>query len=806
MRFDVLYALRQLRKAPGFAAVAILTLALCIGANSAIFSVVNTVLLKPYPWKDSERLVYLYNSYTLMGIENAGSSIPDYLDRRERARGIEESALYNHVSYNLASEGAPERLMALRATPSLFSTLQAGAQLGRVLREEDAQEGAEPVMVLSHAFWQARFGGDPRVVGSTVRLDGNPVTVVGVMPEAFYFPTARVQAWVPFVFTAAQRSDEERGTEFSTSIGRLRAGATREQVQRELDLIQVQNAERIVEQREFWKNAGFGGRVVGFLDHNVANVRGMLWLIQGGVAAALLIGCANIAALLLARAASRSGEFAMRAALGASRARLIRMLLTESVVLFVAGGALGLLVALGSVKGLTSVVFSTLPRASEVGLDSTVFAFTLLCALVTGLLFGLVPGLAATRGNPAAIIKEAGARATGGRHTQRTRGALVVAEIALAVMLLSTAGLLVKSFAQLQRQNPGFSPSGVITARMDLPRGRYDSPEKLAAFHRTLMAQLAALPGGAVAGVTSTLPFTGNNWNSSYNSPDIVLPAGAPLPHAQLRSVDEGYLRALGLTLLRGRWISAADTAASQKVCVVDRLLVDRYWPGEDGLGKRIEHNDQLYQVVGVVAPVKVRTLDETLSKETLYLPFAQMPSYYLNVVVRTQGDPMALVSHLREAVRAADPEQATFDIKTMSARMDDAAQPRRAPMLLLSLFSAIALLLAALGVYGVLAYTVVQRRAEFGIRLALGATARNIASLVLGDSLRLIVAGAALGVLGYLALSRLVATLLFGVSAADPLMLALAPAILAVVAVAASLLPARRAVRVDPIVALRSE
>jgi len=812
MLSDFKFALRQLAKAPGFAAIAIITLALCIGANSAIFSVVHAILLKPYPWPDSERLVYIYNTYPLMGLSNAGTSIPDYLDRREGVAGLADAAMYYNASYNLGGSAEPERVVGMAVTPSLFSTLQTGAKLGRVFNEDDAKPGAQWVVVISHALWKNRFGGDPSIVGKDIRLASSPLTVIGVMPEGFYFPNPRVQVWTPFRFSAQQRSDTERGNEYSTMIARLKPGATLAEVQRDLDLIQARNAQRLPGEAPFWKTSGFGGRVNGFLEQNIANIRSMLWLVQAGVAAALLIGCANVASLLLARAVARERELAIRAALGAGRGRLVRLLLMESLVLFLAGGALGLVVALWGISALDSVGLSTLPRAFGVSLDPTVFGFTLLCALATGLVFGALPAWSASRSDAAAALKEAGTRTTAGRRTQGLRAALVVVEIALAVMLLSTAGLLVKSFARLQQENPGFHPGGVITAQLQLPVAKYDAPEKLVAFHDSAVGALSALPGVSAAGITTILPFTGNNSSSSYNSPDIVVPTGAPAPHAQVRRVDPGYLRALGLTLLRGRWIDATDTAQAQKVVVIDRLLADHYWPGQEAIGKRITYSggagkeEVPWVVVGVVAPIKVQNLEETVSKETIYFPYAQVPDASFVLVVRTDGDPAALAASVRAAVRTADPEQPVFDVKTMAQRMNDVAQPRRAPMILLSLFSAVALLLASLGVYGVLAFAVNQRTAEFGIRLALGATAGDIAALVLRQGSKLVLAGVAAGLLGYLALSRIVAQLLYGVAATDPGALAAAPVILAAVALLACWIPARRATRVDPVVALRAE
>lgn len=806
---DLRFALRSLAKTPGFTLIAVLTLALCIGANSAIFSVVNAILLKPYPWPGSERLAFVYNSYPLMGLPNAGTAIPDYLDRRAGVSGFEDSALYTNNSFNLASDGEPERIVGLRATPSLFSTLQSQALLGRVFSDAEAQPDSEKVVVLSHALWKNRFDGNPAIVGQNVRLNTESYTVVGVMPDWFYFPTPRTQAWVPFAFTPEQASDQGRGNEFSNMIARLKPGVDLVAVQRDLDVIQTRNAARLPESREFWKTSGFGGKARGFLEQNVANIRGMLWLVQAGVAAALLIGCANVASLLLTRAVARERELAIRAALGATRRQLMRLLLTESVLLFFTGGLLGSLVAYGGLQAIGSLGLSTLPRAFGIELDLTVFGFTLLCAVLTGVAFGALPAWSASRSDAATALKEAGARGSAGKRTQTMRAGLVVAEIALAIMLLSTAGLLVRSFERMQEQSPGFSPGGVVTAQLTLPAAKYDQPAKLVAFADAALTRLRALPGVRAAGLTTVLPFSGNNGSGSYSSPDIVVPAGAPQPHAQQRTVDTGYFHTLGFTLLRGRYFDATDTATGQPVVIIDRLLADKYWPGQDPLGKRISrYGGPPKIVIGVVAPIKFQSLEEDVKKETLYFPFSQQdfPTNNLILTVKTDGDPAALAASVRAVVRSVDVDQPVFDIKTMQQRMDEVGQSRRAPMILLSLFSGVALLLAVLGVYGVLAFSVAQRTSEFGVRLALGATAGDIARLVLGQGARLVALGIVAGLAGFLALSQIIGKMLYGVAATDPVTLAIAPVVLALAALAACLLPVRRATSVNPVEALRAE
>jgi len=806
---DIRYSLRALSKSKAFTAISVLTLALCIGANSAIFSAVHAILLEPYPWPGAGRLVAVYNSYPLMNLPNAGTSIPDYLDRKSGVGGFEDAAMYTGQSFNLGTDGEPERIVGLRVTPSLFSMLGVSARLGRVFSEAEAEPGADKVAVLTHSLWRDRFGSDPGIVGRTIRLNSTTYDVVGVMPESFYFPTPANQIFVPFAFTAAQKSDDERGNEFSSMIARVRPGVPLASIQRDLDLIQARNAERIPASRDFWKTSGFGGRAAGFLEQNVANVRGMLWLVQAGVAAALLIGCANIASLLLARSLERERELAVRAALGASQARLMRLLVTEGLLLFLGGGLAGVVFAWWGLRALTRLGLGDLPRGFSVGLDATVVAFTLASALVAGFLFGTLPAWSAARRGPATTLKEAGGRSgSSGRHASLTRSGLVVGEVALAVMLLSTALLLVRSFEALQRQDPGFVPQGVVTARLSLPASRYDTDQKRIAFADALLTRVRALPGVEAAGLTSGLPFSGGNGSASYSSPDIVVPAGAPAPHARFRIVGTGYFEAVGMKPLRGRLFEESDVLSSERVVIVDTLMRDKYWPGQDPLGKRIVLDDpkRPFSIVGVVAPIKFQGLDEDVTKESIYYPLAQVTTNNLFIAVRAQGNPLAQAPALRQAVLAVDPDQPASDIRTLSQRMDAASLSRRAPMVLIALFSGVALLLAVLGVYGVLAHAVTQRTSEFGVRIALGASRRSIAQLVFRQGGALVALGLALGLGGFLALSRVVGQLLYGVSATDPLSLSVAPLLLAIAAAAACVVPVRRATGISPLEALRAE
>jgi predicted permease len=815
---DLRYAVRQLFKSPGFTAVAVLTLALCIGANSAIFSVINAVLLKPYPWPDSNRLVYIHNTYPLMGLARAGCSIPDYLDRRNGVTSLAESALVTSAAFNLAADGQPEFVEGRRVTPSLFPLLQVAPALGRAFTEDEARIGAGKTVVLSDALWRKRFGADPQAIGTDLRLNGEPYTVIGVMPADFYFPVPSAQLWVPFAFTDQQKSDSGRGNEFSTMLARLKPGATIEQAQREVTAIHKANAERLPQSKPFWEASGFGGLVLDYLGENVRDVKPMLWLVQAGVAAALLIGCANVASLLLARASAREREFAIRAALGAGRVRLMRQLLLESVLLFLVGGALGLVVALWGVSAMNSLGVSSLPRGFGVSLDWSVFGFTFICAVATGLAFGALPAWSATRGNTATALKDAGTRATTSRRHLWIRSSLVVFEVALALMLLTTAGLFLKTFQRLQEENPGFVRENVLTAQLALPAAKYDSSEKLTEFHDQVLAKLRALPGVTAAALTSTPPFgTGNN-QGSYQIDGYTPPSGQPQPHGMIRQVSADYFKAIGIPLLRGRTFTERDTRNAPDVIVIDRYLADRYWPAQDPIGRHIVRGSlpnpvagqpalpRKWEIVGVVATIKQLNLEEPVGKETLYFPLAQLPNNMFTLVAKTAIAPAGLTEAVRAAILSVDAEQPLFDVKTMEARVDAAMQRRKSPMILLGLFAGISLLLAALGVYGVLAFAVGQRTPEIGVRVALGATRANILGLILRQGAGLVVLGTMLGLAGYFALSRIIGKLLFNVAPTDPATLLLAPIVLITVALAACLVPARRATKVDPMVALRTE
>ncbi|MBL9173876.1 MAG: ABC transporter permease [Verrucomicrobiales bacterium] len=806
---DLHFALRRLWKSPGFAATVLLTLALCIGANSAIFSVINAVLLRPLPFPEPDRLVTVNNSYPRANLARAGVSIPDYLDRVARAPSIESAALITWESLNLGGGDQPTRVMAVRATPSLFPMLGATPELGRVFTAAEAQPGNNPVVVLGHALWKDHFGGRTNLVGESIRLHGVSHTVLGVMPAGFEFPQPEVKLWVPFAFTPEQRSDRERGHEFSDMYVRLRPGATPQRLEDECATIIRQNLESLPEARTWVESSGFTTAVTPVLEETVGGLRRMLWLVQAGVVAALLIGCANVGNLMLTRVMSQQRELAIRSALGAGQWRLVRQIGFESLILFVAGGLLGWGVARWGLSAAEVFGVTGLPRAESVRLDGRVLAFTFATVGLTALTFGLLPAWHGARADAAEALRQGGGRLSTGHSQLRLRQALVVSEVALAVALLATAGLLRRSFDRLQRQSPGFDAESVLTARLTLPEVKYPQDGQRLEFADRLVSALRALPGVTRVGFTDSVPFGHNNSQATYDIIGHESPAGQPPPHGLIRSVSEDYFESLRIPLLRGRGFRSSDSPESEQVVVIDRVLSDRYFPGRDPIGQKLRlggaASGAQRTIVGVVAPVKHRGLDDATPKETIYFPYRQRPVESFTLVLRAARAPKDLIPAVRRTLRSLDPEQPVYDVQTLEARIRGSLRNHQVPMRLLSLFGGMALLLASLGVYGILAFHVGQRTQEFGIRGALGAGSRDIATLVLRQGMRLVLPGIALGMVGYLALGRVLRTLVFEISPWDPQAMLFGPLILCALAVLACWLPARRASRVDPMTALRA-
>ena len=804
---DIRYALRSLRKQPIFTLVAVLTLTLGIGANTAIFSLLYQVLLRPLPYPAADRLVFVWNTYPLMGLPQAGVSIPDYLDRKSQAPAIEDATLFTMRPLNLTTQGQPEQLRGLAVTPSFFTTLGRQPFIGRAFRDDDAKPGADKFAVLTYGMWTTHFGADRSIVGRDIRVNGEPYQVTGVLPADVELPAVGVSMLVPFAFTPAQMTDDERGNEFSSMIARLRPGATIEQVNAQMKTIVDRNLDRLPARRAFAVSAGFGGLAVPIREQLVGDTRAPLFVLQAGVLVVLLIACANVASLLLMRATGRARELAIRATLGAGQWRLVRQLLTEGVVLAVLGAAGGLALGLAGVRGLIALSTRQIPGMADASLNPAVLAFTMTLALVTGVVFGLVPALTVMRGNTNTLLKEDTARGSAGKSTGVTRATLVIAETALALVLLVGAGLLIKSFARLQDVNPGFSADNVLTAQLALPATRYPDPAARRVFWTRLVERVRALSGVTAVGLTSNVPFNGMVGSGSYSIVGYTPPQGEAQPHGRQEVVGGDYFRAMQIPLVAGRLFTDADAADSPLVVVIDQYLVKRYFADKSPIGQQIRRGgptSPAFTIVGVVGTINSIDLGEPVAKERIYYPVAQQPNAAMALVVKTGTNEQALVSQVRSAVAAIDPEQPMADVRTMDEWMARSLEGRRAPMLLLALFGAVALTLSAIGIYGVLAFGVAQRSREFGIRQALGADRRAILSLVLTQGMRTAGAGIALGLAGSVALTRYLQSLLFGVGAHDLSVYAGVTTLLLGVALTACYLPARRATRIEPTVALR--
>ncbi len=805
---DLKFAFRQLARNPGFAAVAILTLALGIGVNCAIFSVVRGVLLKPLPYPDAEQLVLAWNKYPKMGMAKCSTSIPDYLDRRRDVSAFSDSALFAGASFAVADGNTPERLRGLRVTPSFFTTYGIAPRLGQNFSAAEAKPGNDRFVILSDGLWKSRFSGDPNIVGREIRLNSETYVVKGVMPENFVSPGRDPALWVPFAFKPEQEGDDERGNEFSTMVARLKPGATVAQAQAQVDTIHAANYVRLPDSRSFVDSSGFGGLVVGYLNDVVGNVRSMLLLLQGAVGLVLIIACANVANLLLVRAGVRAQEIAVRSSLGASRWHITRLLLTESLLLALLGGVLGIFFGWFGIQLLGSLGIGELPRSREISLDGGVVLFSLLLAAATGVLFGLAPLFAVFRGSLVSSIKE-GAHASSGRTMGRLRGGLIIAEVALAFVLLTGAALLYRSFQKVQSVDLGFQPENTLSVQLSLPPKRYPDDARMAEFYARLMEKVRALPGVTAAGVVANLPLSGGGSQANYDIENFTPPAGQAKPHAQIQAVDGGFFAATRIPILRGRAILDSDAAGATKVVVIDEFLARKYFKDTDPIGRGIlfggGNTPDRYEIVGVVGDIHFNSPVEAVAKETLYFSQGQNPDRTSGVIVKTTLDPQSLVAPLRAAVQQIDPEQPIFDVKTLDQRLAQTLQTRRAAMVLVVAFGLGSLLLAAVGLYGVLAYSVTQRFREIGIRVALGARSSDVTGMILRQGLRLAVLGIAAGGALALALAGSISHLLFGIPPRDPLTWLVIAAILCVAALLASFIPALRAARVNPMVSLRT-
>jgi putative ABC transport system permease protein len=802
---DVRYGLRVLLKTPGFTVVAIIALALGIGANSAIFSVVSAVLLRPLPFQEPDKVVWVSEQMPQGGFNAVPA--PDLLEWQDQSHSFEDLAGYSSDNWNMTGgTGEPERIPGAQVGANMFSMLGVQPFLGRAFTREEDRPGGEPVAILMRSLWQRRFASDPDIIGKALTLNDKSYTIVGVMPASFRLPDS-VDILMPLALDANEQRTSDMIMLLSV-IARIKPGIKFEQASAELqDIVNT-----LDEQHQAARPTGMRVGVTSLHERIVGNVRPALLVLLGAVGFVLLIACANVANLLLARAAARQKEFAIRAALGASRIRLIRQLLTESVLLALAGGCSGILLALWGVDLLMASIPQDLADIAQgvghVGVDGGVFGFTLAVSVITGILFGLAPALVASKPSLNETLKEGSKQSKATFGLRSVRGALVVAELALALVLLVGAGLMIKSFLKLQSVDPGFRPERILTMQLDLSMPRYGEQRKQSDFFKQVLERVEHLPGVESASVTSSLPLTGSSMMMMFMSvegqPD---PVPGQAPPVIGNAVSDNYFNTMRIPLLKGRFFNEQDTETSAKVVIVNETFARRYWPDEDAVGKRVMGNSRSGRrtIVGVVGDVHGSGLGEEVRSE-IFLPYLQSPTSRLSIAVRTEADPLSMVAAVRSQVQDVDRDQPVAKIMTMNQHLAQSVSEPRFNMLLLGVFAALALALAAVGIYGVMSYTVAQRTHEIGIRMALGAQQNDVVRLIVRQAMVLTVSGVVIGLGAAFALTRVMGSLLYGVSATDPSTFALISLMLTGVALGACFVPARRAARVDPLVALRYE
>ncbi len=815
---DLRYGARMLLKSPGFTLIAIITLALGIGANTAIFSVINGVLLRPLPYDQSDRLVLMNERSRQM--DGMSISWPNYQDWRAQNKSFDGMAVFNRGSYNLTGNGEPEQLRAGQVTANLFGVLRVKPMQGRVFTEEEDKQGGPPVVLLSYGVWQRRFDGDASIVNRTISLNDKSYTVIGIMPADFKFPS-RVEIWVPVGQLSGEPGWKQRGNHPGLySVARLKDGVTLDQARAEMDNIAAR-----LEQQYRDSNEGNRVRIIPLLENYVGDVRARLWTLLGAVGFVLLIACANVANLTLARATMRQKEMAVRAALGAGRWRIVRQLLTENVMLAMLGGGGGLLLAVWGIDLILKINPDGIPRAQEVGLDSRVLLFTLLVSILTGVVFGLIPALQTSKVDLHETLKEAG-RGNSGRR-QWLRSSLVVTEIAAALMLLVGAGLLIRSFYRLHQVNPGFSYDRLLSLNIALPEQKYKQQQQRD-FYERLLENLRAVPGVQSAAIASGLPLGNNGWQTSFTVEGRPIPPPSDTPTVEACLISPDYFKTMGIPLKSGRAFNEQDNrqhlvgrdlseyteeqrrSIGLNAIVIDEDFAKKYWPNEDPVGKRIrggtEARAPIMTVVGVVGRVRMEDLKSASGFVQGYFAYEQLPLNGMTLVVKSTLDPNALIASVRQQVLALDPNQPIYNIRTMEQIRDESISTEKLNLVLWSLFASVALALALVGVYGVMSYAVTQRTHEIGIRVALGAQTGDVLRLVIGQGMKLALIGVSSGLVGAFLLTRLMANWLFGVSATDPMTFAGIALLLIVVALVACYIPARRATKVDPMVALRYE
>jgi putative ABC transport system permease protein len=806
---DLRYGVRMLLKNPGFTLVAVLALALGIGANSAIFSVVNAVLLRPLPFEQPDRIVTAWGRTLDAGERRSNVSYPDFADWRDQTQTLEQLAAYNTAGTLLRGTGEPEAINGTIASADLLPLLKVNPLLGRNFTREEDRADAAPVILIGYDLWQRRFGADPNIIGQQIRLSNNSATVLGVLPKGFRFPlyTSRTEYLQPLAPNIGE-SVKKRSSYFLSVVGRLKQGVTPAQAEIEMRAI----GQRIEQQ---YPDEGFrlGANIVSLHEDIVGNVRSSLLVLLGAVGFVLLIACANVANLLLARAASRHKEIAIRRALGAGRIRVLRQLLTESLLLSLVGGTLGMLLAMWGVDLLVAASPLDIPRLKEIGLDARVLSFTLAISALTGIVFGLAPALQASKIDLNDALKEGGRGSTEGIGRNRVRSLLVVTEIALSLVLLVGAGLMIKSFMRLREVDPGFNTKNVLTTGLSPSRVKYTEVEQQRNFLGEVLRRLESVPGVEAAGLVSPLPLSGNASSKTFTREGQPVVAGN-LSSSSFREISPNYFRAMGIPLMKGRVFSERDTQAAPLAVIVNETFVRRFFPGEDPIGKRIligadateNPNPPPSEIIGVVGDVHHLGLDVEAGPE-YYVSYQQDTLRRLNLVVRTRSDDVSgMTTAIRSAIKQVDQEQYIPAIETMDQLLAESVARRRFNMLLLGIFASLALVLAAVGIYGVMSYSVTQRTHEIGIRIALGAQTRDVIRMVVSQGMTLALIGVGIGLLAAFVVTRIMTSLLFGVSPTDAMTFGAVAVGLSVIALVACLIPARRATRVDPMVALRYE
>jgi putative ABC transport system permease protein len=798
---DIRYALRMLAKNPGFALVAVLTLALGIGADTAIFSIIHSVLLRPLPLPESRRIVVVFRK-DVNAERDWAVSYPDFQDWRRQSETFEALSAFGPQSVNLTGREQPTRVRGGFVSANFFRVVGVQPAFGRAIQPgEDEPGSAAHVVVINHSLWQGLLGGDPNVLGKQLILNAEPFTIVGVMPQNFRFPIDTIDTWIPAAFDphlTLQRSD---GT--VAVLGRTKASATREQAQAEMNTITRRLAQQYPD-----TNKNRGAEIVSVQDVVTQEVRPAILILGAAVALVLLIACANVASLLLARASSRHREIALRAALGAGAGRIIRQMLTETLLLWVAGAAVGLLAAPWALAGLARVSPGDAWAQFPKHLNWPVFAFTLGITILTGLIFGLIPAFRISRLNLVSSLQEGGRSAGIGAGTRRTARFLIASQLALALILLVGAGLAMKSLAKLVGVNPGFNPDHLLTLEYRLPRNKYPEKSQQWNFHRQVEEHARALPGVRDAADVRSLPISGNGGDTAVVLLDRPEPAPSERPRVQANTCDPNFFRTIGIPLLRGREFSDQDSQDSPRVAVVSQTMANMFWRGGDPIGKSlrlVDEDNVTATIVGVVGDVKQYDLTEE-NKAQVYIPQSQAPGLFATLVARVDGDPLALSSTLRGAVWAVDPDQPVWKIRTEQSLLDSSVGPQQFLKILMEVFSGLALMLAAVGIYGVTSYSTNRRIQEIGVRMTLGAQKHDILRLVLSEGLWIAICGIAAGIAGSLALTHLLSRQLFAVRATDPAIFGGSALLLAAVVLAACYIPARRALRVDPMVALRYE